>query len=409
MTEFLLLKSADEARQILRGFGSVGVETVGIERAAGRVLAEAAFAPEDLPAFARATMDGYAVRSRDVFGASDGAPAYLRIGPTIAMGAPPPRPLAAGEALPISTGGMLPEGADAVVMVEWTAAVGAEELEVLRAVAPGANVIRAGEDVPRGREVLPPGRRLRPQDVALLAALGLVRVPVQAVPLVRILSTGNEIVPPERAPAPGQVRDANQLALAAAAARAGARVETRGIVIDDLEALRRAAREAAEGADLLLLSGGSSVGVRDLTARVLGELGTILFHGISVRPGRPTLLSQGGGRPLVGMPGPPTSALVIFEVFIRPLVHALGGEVVADLWPARVRARLLRRQASVPGREDWIRVRLGSAADGSRTAEPLLGGSAALSNLVASDGYLRIEAGCEGVAEGEEIEVLLHA
>ena len=404
MSEFLILKSADEARAILAGFEARGSERVALAKAGGRVLARDVVAAEDLPAFPRATMDGYAVRSKDVYGASDGAPAYLKIAGQIAMGAAPPRALAAGEAMGISTGGMVPDGADAVVMIEWTQKVGDAEIEVLRPVATGENVIRPGEDVARGRVALRRGTRLLPAQIGMLAALGETIVDVFPRPRVTILSTGNEIVSPDLAPAPGQVRDVNQYALAAACERAGAEVTLGGVIEDDAEALKKAVGAAVGSADLVMLSGGSSVGVRDLTADTLGAFGDILFHGISVRPGKPTILARtANGQPLLGMPGPPTSALVIFDVFVRPLLWRLGGETARDPWPARKKARLARRQASVPGREDWIRVRL----DGE-LAHPLLGGSSALTNLAESSGYLCIEAGREGIAEGDEVDVLLH-
>ncbi|HJZ88887.1 MAG TPA: gephyrin-like molybdotransferase Glp, partial [Polyangia bacterium] len=337
MSEFLILKSAEEARAILADFLPVGKEVVGLAEAGGRVLAADVTAPEDVPAFPRATMDGYAVRARDLYGASEGAPAYLKVAYQVAMGARPERPLAPGEAAAISTGGMLPDGADAVVMVEWTQPVRPGEIEALRPVAPGENVIRPGEDVPRGRHVLREGQRLRPQDVGLCAALGLPRVPVFARPRVHILSTGNELVAPADVPAPGQVRDVNQYALAAAAGRAGAVATLSGVIADEPGQLRAAVGAAAQRADLTLLSGGSSLGVRDLTAEVLGAFGDILFHGISVRPGKPTILARSRrGAPLVGMPGPPLSALVIFDVFIRPLLARLGGETAYQSFPARV-------------------------------------------------------------------------
>jgi molybdopterin molybdotransferase len=406
VSEFLILKSAAEARALLEEFPPVGLEPCPLPVAGGRVLAEDVRAPEPLPAFSRATMDGYAVRASDLFGASDGAPAYLRVVGQLPMGEAPAAPLGAGEALGISTGGMLPDGADAVVMIEWTQRIGPSEVEVFRPVAPGENVIGVGDDVRAGEPVCHAGGRLRPQDVALLAALGVVELPVHRLPRVAVLSTGNELSPPHERPGPARVRDANQLALAEAVRRAGGEPTCGGIIADDAGELARAVAAASERADLVLLSGGSSVGVRDLTAQTLAALGEICFHGISVRPGRPTLLARAkSGAPLVGMPGPPTSALVIFDVFIRPLLFRLGGQRERDLWPLRVRARLTRRQASVAGREDWIRVRLLRDPQGDWLAEPLRGSSAALSNLTRADGYLCIEAGCEGVAEGETVEV----
>ena len=405
MAEFLILKTAEEARAILDGFSPLGLEEVTLENADGRVLAAPIRAPEDLPAWPRAVMDGYAVRARDTFGASDAVPAFLRALGSVAMGeswtGPPP---AAGQALAVPTGAVVPEPCDAVVMIEYTQTGAGEEVEIHRPVAPGENLSRPGDDVRRGDLLLDAGRRLRPADVGALAALGVLAIAANRRPRVAVLSTGNEVVPPEITPRPGQVRDVNAWILAAQARRAGCDVVRGGIVGDDAAALLTRSAELLAEADVLLLSGGSSVGVRDLTAGVLEALGAeILFHGISVRPGKPTILARLGPKPILGMPGVPASATVIFDAFVRPMLWRLGGEVGRDPWPARRRARLARRVPSVAGREDYVRVRL--AADGR--AEPVLGGSSALSTLVRADGLLIVPAEAEGIAEGEDIEVCL--
>jgi molybdopterin molybdotransferase len=402
MPEFLILKTADEARRILAGFPAVGRERCALAEADGRVAAEDLTADEDVPPWPRATMDGYAVRARDTFGASDAVPAFLTVVGSVPMGDVLARALGPGEAAAIATGGVVPEGGDAVVMIEYTQAAG-EEIEVRRGAAAGENVMRPGDDVRRGEVIVPAGRRLRPQDVGVLAALGRTQVTVHRRPRVGIFSTGNEVVPPDQAPRPGQVRDVNASALAAQARRAGCEVELGGIVVDDEEAVAARAAELLERCDALLLSGGSSVGARDVTDRALGRIGAeLVFHGISVRPGKPTILARAGDKPVLGMPGVPVSAMVIFDVFVAPLLWRLGGELRRSPWPARVRARLRRRSPSVAGREDYLRVRL---ADG--WAEPVLGGSAALGTLVRADGLVVVPAESEGVAEGDEVEVLL--
>jgi molybdopterin molybdotransferase len=250
------------------------------------------------------------------------------------------------------------------------------------------------------------GRRLRPQEVGVLAALGIAEVQVVRRPRVGVLATGNEVVPATGSPRPGQVRDVNSSALAAQARRAGAEVELGGIVGDDAAALAAAAGGMLERCDALLLSGGSSVGARDLTVEALERLGAaIVFHGISVRPGKPTILARIGDKPVLGMPGVPVSAMVIFDAFVRPLLWALGGERGREPWPARRRARMRRRTPSVAGREDYVRVRFVDAA----SVEPVLGGSAALGTLVKADGLVIVPAESEGVAEGEDVEVLLYS
>ena len=270
-------------------------------------------------------MDGYAVRAADVAGASDTAPAWLSVTDTVAIGTPPARAVGPGEAIAIPTGGHLPDGADAVVMVEHVEVRGAS-IGVHRAVDAGRNVILPGDDIRRGTELLPRGRRLGPSDVAALAAFGHARVTVHRRLRLAVLSTGSEICPPVAAPPPGKVRDVNQYALGAQAAAAGCVVTYEGIVEDEPAALESAVgRAVSAGHDVVLLSGGSSVGGRDHTPDIFARLGVILFHGIAVRPGRPTLVAQAGPTLLVGMPGVPTSAIVIFEVFIRPLLQRLGG------------------------------------------------------------------------------------
>lgn len=416
MGEFLVLKSADEARAILREFSPVGVEEVPLVEADGRVAARDLVCPADEPPWPRATMDGYAVRAKDTFGASDAVPAFLTVVGSVPMGDVFPGAIGPGQAVQISTGGVVPEGADAVVMVEYTQRGAGDELEVHKGVAPHQNLIRPGEDMRRGERLVARGRRLRPQDIGALANVGLVEVPVYRRPVVGILSTGNEIVPASATPRPGQVRDVNQFTLGAQARRAGAEVVLAGIAPDDPAEIRRRAAELLERCDLVLLSGGSSIGVRDLTASVFEALGAeIVFHGISVRPGKPTIYARRGDKPIFGMPGVPVSAMVIFDVFVRSVVWQLGGESGREPWPVRRRALLTRRLPSIAGREDYVRVRLvppggpgGRVAAGELPgAEPLLGGSASLSTLVKADGLVVVPSHSEGIAEGEEVEVLL--
>lgn len=404
MPEFLTLKSPDEARALLAGFAALPEEEVPFEACDGRVAARAIRSPEDLPPWPRAVMDGYAVRSGDTSGASETVPAFLRVRGSVPMGeawtGPPVGP---GEALGVATGAVVPEPCDAVVMLEYTQTGQGDELEVLRPAAPGQHLMRAGDDLRRDEIVLEAGQRLRAVDLGALAALGIRTVWVHRRPRIAILSTGNEVVAPSETPRIGQVRDANASILGAKARQAGCDVTYGGIVGDDFDALRARCAALLEQADALILSGGSSAGLRDLTAGVLTSLGAeILFHGISVRPGKPTILARLGAKPLLGMPGVPTSATIIFDAFVVPLLWRLGGEVGREVWPVRRRARLTRRVPSVAGREDYIRVRLTGDL-----AEPILGGSAALSSLVRANGLVVVPAGVEGLAEGAEVEVCL--
>ena len=406
----LTLIPADEARRVLADTPPVGKERVPIAAALGRVLAEAFRAPADLPGEHRSVMDGYAVRGVDVRGASEHLPVVLKVTGTVPMGDVFPRGVGAGEAVAIATGGFLPEGADAVVMVEHIVALdGGARVEISRAVAPGSNVVKRGEDLARGAAVLPAGRRLRPQDLAMLATFGVTTMAVYRRPRVAVLSTGNELCDPAETPRPGQVRDANQTALAAQASAAGCDVTYAGIVLDDTTALRRAIARLLADHDAVILSGGSSIGTKDLSADALRDLDPpgILFHGIDIRPGKPTLFARAGGKPVVGMPGFPTSSLIVFDAFIRPMLRRLGGEDARDPWPARRAARISREYRSAVGREDYLRVRL-VERDGGVWADPLPGGSATLSNVVFADGLVRVDAAAPGLAAGDPVEVLLY-
>jgi molybdopterin molybdotransferase len=406
----LILKSCDEARQLLRSFPALGLEDVPVAQASGRVMGTVFLAPHDLPEFPRATMDGYAVRGADVQDASETNSRALRVMGTVPMGGGYHGPvLDAGQAVGISTGGMMPAGADAVVMVEYTQPDGPDGIRVSRATAAGVNVIQRGEDIRQGELLLAAGQRLRPDHVGLLAGFGVERVPVYRQPRVAVLSTGNELVPTGVTPQPGQVRDVNTHVLAGQAEAAGAIATRAGIARDDEEELRRRVTELLADHDALFLSGGSSVGVRDLTQVVVGSLGGpgILFHGVAVRPGKPTLVARIGDKPVIGMPGNPVSSHVIFDVFMRELLWQLGGETEREPWPSRRRARLTRAWTPPAGKEDYVRVRLHSRSDGE-WAEPLLGGSSAWSTVVRAHGLLRLPVGCPPLAVGAEVEVYLY-
>jgi molybdopterin molybdotransferase len=413
----LTLIPADEARRILFATSPVGTEVVPLREAGGRVLAAALRAPENLPPQRRSVMDGYAVRAADVHAASELATISLAVVGTVPMGDVFRGALAAGEAAAISTGGFVPDGADAVVMIEHTSSMAESEgrgrsVEIARAVAPGANIIQVGEDLAAGDAVLPVGRRLRPQDVAALATFGVAAVDVYRRPRVAVLSTGNELCAPVATPRPGQVRDANQYVLGAQVEAAGCVATYAGIVRDDAGALREAVARGLAEHDALILSGGSSVGTKDVAAEAMLGLPApgVLFHGIDIRPGKPTLFGRAGARPVVGMPGFPTSSLVVFDAFVRPMLWRLGGEVGRPTWASRRPARIARAQASVVGREDYLRVRL-AARDGDPSelwAEPLAGGSAALSNVVFADGLVCVGAASTGLAAGDPVDVLLY-
>jgi len=409
--EFFRLKTREEVLALYPRFPAVGVEEVELPAAVGRVLAQAIAAPEDVPAFLRASMDGYGVAARDTFGASVGAPQYLQVKGDVPMGQAPDRALGPGEALRVPTGAMLPPGADAVVMVEYTAEHEDGTLEVRRPVAPGENVLAPGEDVGRGQALFLAGTRLRPQEIGLIAALGITRLTTYRKPRVAIISTGDEVIPLDQKPAPGQVRDSNAyLALAQVAAWGGVPL-LGGIIPDDYPALKDALAAAAAEADLVLISGGSSVGARDLTLAAIRDLpgAAILVHGVAIRPGKPTILASLGEaapKPLLGLPGHPASAAVVMEVLGRPLLERVSGLQAKASWGSTVTASLSRNLAGASGREDYVRVRLRLEA-GTLWADPVLGPSGLLSPLVKSDGLVMIPLGVEGLFKGEAVTVRL--
>jgi len=396
-----------EARKILAGHlpPPEKGEEVPLPLTLGRLVLRPVLAAEDVPGFDRSTMDGFAVRAADTFGASEGLPAYLEVAGEVFMGARPEGELRAGQAFRISTGGMLPPGADAVVMVEYTEELDEKTIGVTRPVAPGENVVVRGEDFRAGEVLLPAGHRVRPQDLGILAAAGVTAVEVRPVCRVGIISTGDELVPPEEKPAPGQVRDINSYTLSGAVRECGGEPRLYGIVGDSFPRLKESLAAALAENDLVLLSGGSSVGARDVAAAAIGALGKpgVLFHGVALKPGKPTIGAVVGGKPVFGLPGHPASALVVFELLVAPLIRS-GAYPRETFREFPLRARLTRNLRSAAGREDFVRVRL-IFRDGELHADPVLGKSGLIATLVKADGLAKIPASKEGVEAGEWVEV----
>jgi molybdopterin molybdotransferase len=386
-------------------------EAVSLARATGRTLAQPLCAPHDLPGFDRATMDGYAVMGRDTFGASESAPAYLKLAGDVRMGQAPDFSVEPGRCARIGTGGMLPAGADAVVMVEYTRQLEDDLIEVTRSVAPGGHVVGHADDAAEGQVLLPAGTSLRVQDVGLLAALGFTRPEVRRRPRVGIISSGDEVVAVERTPGPGQVRDVNSFTLAAQVEQAGGEAVPLGLLPDDEQALGDAVRESASRCDLTLLSGGSSVGTRDLTASVFTSLSgaELLVHGVSVAPGKPFIWVTTGRHQLLGLPGQVTSCVIAFYLFVEPIMERLLGRPAVPLARfGRLRATLTRNLPAAPGRESYVRVRVAvREEDGRLLAEPLLGKSGLLHTLTRAQGLVRVPLGHEGLDQGAEVTVRL--
>lgn len=401
--EFFTTRTVAEALAGFRPAHRTPGEQVPLSAALRRVPVADLPSPVALPGFVRSTVDGFAVRAADTYGASDGLPSYLELVGAVRMGAAPTVALRPGGCVAMPTGGVLPDGADAVVMVEYTAETMPGTIEVTRPVAPGGGTVRADEDVAAGAALVPGGRPLRAPDLGLLAAAGVTAVAVHARPRVAIISTGDEVVPPDTVSlAPGQVRDATASALAGLVVDAGGEPVIAGIVDDEPGALKHRLSEVLPGADLVVVSAGSSVGTRDETAGAVAAVGEIWCHGLAIKPGKPTLLADCGGTPLIGLPGNPLSALVVFGQVGVPLLWRLAGCESAPPEP-RTRARLSRDLASAAGRLDVIQVRV----DGG-VAEPLFGPSALLSVLTRADGYLIVPEPATGLDAGTDVEVILH-
>ena len=371
--------------------------------ALGAVPARDVRSDEEIPPHARATVDGYAVRASDTYAASEALPAFLEVTGSVAMGRAPEGEVGPGAAMAIPTGGLLPHGGDAVVMVEHTTEPMPGHVELLRRVAPGDGVLHPGEEARPGDVLAPAGRPLRAADLGLLAAAGVTEIAVHARPRVAIVSTGDEVVPAAtRALEPGQVRDACAPALAGLVQAAGGEPVLRGIVPDDAAELERVLAEAVGEDDMVVVSAGSSVGARDLTATVAGRLGEVVCHGLAVKPGKPTLLADCGGVPLVGLPGNPRSALVVFRLVGIPLVRTVAGITVPPPAPT-VRARLGRDVPSAAGRLDVVQA---SVRDG--VATPLFGSSALLGPMARADGWFCVPEADLGLAADVEVEVSLY-
>ncbi|HYB98561.1 MAG TPA: gephyrin-like molybdotransferase Glp [Candidatus Limnocylindrales bacterium] len=411
MKPFLRLLTTEQAYEQLALVEPLGTETVSSRACLGRVLAEPVTAREDVPHFFRSNMDGFAVRAQDTYAASDTSSVALELIGEVAMGALAVEPIRPGCALRVSTGAMMPPGADAVVLVEHTEEIGGRIL-IRSAVVPGASTIAIGEDLRCGDPVLEAGHRIRGSDVGVITGVGRSHVVVRKVPRVGVAATGDEIVEPEDELPPGRVRNVNQYLLASMARSLGASVTDYGVVRDDEAALRSLLERARAECDVLIVSGGSSMGSKDL---VLGsvsgaEQAQVVFHGIAIAPGKPTMLARIGPLAILGVPGNPSAAAVVFTLFGSTLIRVREGEPLARILARRprVRARLTENLSSTPGREDYVRVRLEQAGDDELLrARPLRGKSVTISTIARADALLRIPRSSEGLSAGTEVEVLL--
>ena len=401
-TRYVRLK--DALKIILSNVRQTGVELVNFDQALGLVLAEDVVSNVDVPPFDRSAVDGYAVRAADTFRASEGKPIRLRIVGSIAIGSPTKLRVRKSEAAKIMTGAPMPAGADAVAMLENTRVAG-RKLDVCMSLTPKKNVSTRGEDVRAGDLVLKRGQRLRPQDVGMLASVGKVRVRVARKPGVAILATGNELRRPGKPLGRAEIADINSYSLVAAVESCGGRPQRLGVVKDDKTLLKRALLKASKH-DMTLLSGGSSVGERDLVPDAIAECGELLFHGVAIRPGGPTAFGVVRGRPVFALAGFPVASLVAFDMLARPALRAMQGLPASRGYP-RVQAKLMRKISSTLGRADVVRVRVRYVA-GRLLAEPIrVTGSSILSSMTRADGFVIVPENSEGFKEGSTVEVEL--
>ena len=408
MKEFFNVIDLDQVFEYIPEFAPVGMEEMNVADSLGRIIAQDIVADTDLPDFRRATMDGFAVQGASTFGASDGNPAYLVVKGSVTMGTAADQVIGPGEAVKIATGGMLPRGADSVIMAEHTASIDDTTIEAYRSVAPGQNIIDIGDDYPKDKTVLRSGTRIRPQEVGLMAAFGQQYIAVRKQPTIGVISTGDEVVAIDETPAPGQIRDINSFTLSGLVQQAGGKCVSYGIVKDNFDALFQTCEQALAQCDMLMVSGGSSVGARDLTIEILNAMQDtrILFHGISISPGKPTILANVQGKAFWGLPGHVVSAMVVFSRIVIPFVEHVAGLDSHQTSELRRPALLSRNLSSAQGRVDYVRVRLLNK-EGTLWAEPILGKSGLINTMVQADGLIEIGLNTEGLDKGTVVEVIL--
>jgi len=406
MKGFFSLKPVDEALDILlKNIHEIGTESIGIEHAVGRVLATDLKPPRDIPAFDRAAMDGYAIQGEDTNGASDDSPVTLSIIGEVTAGDSTDLFVEKGEAVRIATGALVPKGADAVIMVEYTKAT-ENKVEVFRSLPPGKNVSLAGEDAKKGELLLKKGSILRPQDIAILAAMGQKEVQVAMRPKVGVISTGDELVPLGEELGNGKIYDSNSYSTSALVQLSGGAPDRIGILGDDASKLKDALKDTSIY-DIVILSGATSVGGKDYVPEVVGELGEILVHGVAMRPGKPVGFAVIDKTLVFMLPGSPVAAMFAFEAFVRPAMQKMMGVEPKSPYP-QVKATLKKKIASSLGRKDFVRVRL--VEEDNLYAEPVsTSGAGIISTMVKADGFVVVPDNVEGISEESEISVYLYS
>jgi molybdopterin molybdotransferase len=417
---FLKLMTSEGFRKVLMDFaGRTDPETIPTTEAIGRVPVKDVFSPIDLPDFKRSIVDGYGVVSNDTHGASASIPCYLKLVGDIPVGQTPEGTalkISPGEAARVVTGGMIPVGSDGAVMLEYTDLIDDTTLEIRRGVSHLENIVLPGEDLKKGDLIAKGGAPLRFFDIGALTGVGITEIEVFKKPRVAIFSTGDEVVEPVDTPKPGQIRDVNKYALAAGVSEVGGNPLLMKNAGDDPSSLKESLKRGAETSDMVVLSGGSSVGNMDFTLSAIDEIAGskgadspgVLVHGVSIRPGKPTIYGIVDGVPIFGLAGHPVGALVVFLLFVAPMIRLIGGVADPSVRSHLVEARIDRSLSGAPGRDYYIPVRLETSMDGALPlAVPLLGKSGMISILTGSTGLICIPSMKEGIAKGETVIVSL--
>lgn len=403
------VKSVAETKQLIfekMNDYNLGFEEIDYYQSIKRILAEDIIASENVPHFNRSTVDGYAVKSSDLVGAGESFPGVLTLLGEVEMGKSCELTINDGEAIYVPTGGFLPNGADCVVMIENTEKMADDEVFIYYSPAVKENILFAGDDVKINTPVLKKGQQVRPQDIGVLSSLGITKVKVIKQIKVTVISTGDEIISPEETPKLGQVRDINSYTISSLAENMGMVVIDKMVINDSNSVLLNKVSEAIDNSDLTILSGGSSVGVKDYTATILNQLeeNSVFVHGIAVKPGKPTLLAKVRGKLVFGLPGQPASALMIFKIFIDDIINALMKLEVRE--KPYNEAILTRNVQTKPGRETYQMVKVYNK-DGKIFAEPVLGKSGMITLLSQANGYIVIPTNIEGLTSGSTAKVYM--
>lgn len=400
--------SMKEAQDMLKEYFQdikLGQEEIPILEASNRILWEDILSDVNVPDFNRSTVDGYAVISKDTYGASDSLPSFLKSIGEVKMGRPTEIVLRSGECCYVPTGGMLPKNCDAVVMIEYTEAFSDGTICIHSPVAPKENTLQVGEDIQKGQVIFKKGHKLRPQDLGVLSGMGFTKINVYSKPKVSIISTGDEIVAPDEEAGPGQIKDMNSYSLASAVINDGCQVVAMAVVKDDFQLLKNKLKDFIEISDIVLLSGGSSMGNKDITKDVINDLGDpgVFIHGLAVKPGKPTIIGKVNKTAIFGLPGQPVSALVIYQTLVRYLIKHLYGD--NSLIPY-IQGKMSVNIASAPGREHYVMVDI-ARENGEDIVIPVHGKSGLLTMMTKSVGYIKIDTNKEGLVKGETVKVYL--